>query len=84
VKVDKMSISMDPHIGDEVRLAAERAGVSLSSWLADAAVARLRKQALADFLSDWQAKHGKITAAELANARAELGHRGVKPSVNRR
>jgi len=79
-----MSISMDPHIGDEVRLAAERAGVRLSSWLADAAVARLRKQALADFLSDWQAKHGKITAAELAAARAELGHRGVKPSVNRR
>ncbi len=79
-----MSISMAPQIGDEVRLAAERAGVSVSAWLADAAVARLRKQALADFLSEWQTKHGKITTTELAKARAELGYTGVKPSVNRR
>jgi len=78
VKVDKMSISMDPQLGDDIRLAAERAGVSVSAWLADAAAARVRKQALADFLSDWQAKHGRITATELAKARAELGHAGVK------
>jgi hypothetical protein len=78
VKVDKMSISMDPRLGDDVRLAAERAGVSVSAWLAEAAAARLRKQALAEFLSDWQAKHGKITAAELAKARAELGYGETK------
>lgn len=73
-----MSISMDPQLGDDVRVAAERAGVSVSAWLADAAAARLRKQALADFLSDWQAKHGRITATELAKARAELGYPGGK------
>lgn len=78
MKVDKMSISMEPQLGDGVRHAAERAGVSVSAWLAEAAAARLRKQALAEFLSDWQAKHGKITATELAKARAELGHAGVK------
>jgi hypothetical protein len=61
-----------------VRVAAERAGMSVSAWLADAAAARLRKQALADFLSGWQAKHGKITPAELAKARAELGYASVK------
>jgi hypothetical protein len=43
-----------------------------------AAAARLRKQALADYLSAWQAKHGKITAAERAKARAELGVTGAK------
>ena len=74
MKVDKMSISMAPQLGDDVRAAAERAGVSVSAWLAEAAAARLRKQALADFLAGWQAKHGAITAAELAKARAELGH----------
>ena len=74
MKVDKMSISMDPQLGDEIRGAAERAGLSVSAWLAGAAAARLRKQALADFLAGWQAKHGAITAAELARARAELGH----------
>jgi hypothetical protein len=35
---------------------------------------RLRKRALADFLADWQAKHGEITSAELSKARAELGY----------
>jgi hypothetical protein len=78
VKVDKMSISMDPQLGDNVRVAAQRAGVSISAWLAEAASARLRKQALAEFLAGWQAKHGKITAAELAKARSELGHAGGK------
>jgi hypothetical protein len=78
MKVDKMSISLDPQLGDDIRGAAERAGMSVSAWLADAAAARLRKQALAEFLSDWQAKHGRITAAELARARAELGYTGVK------
>ena len=69
-----MSISMDPRLGDEVRVAAERAGVSVSAWLAQAAVVRLRKQALVEFLSDWQTRHGRITAAELTKARTELGH----------
>lgn len=73
-----MSISMDPQLGDDVRLAAERAGVSVSAWLAEAAAARLRKLALAEFLSGWQAKHGKITPAELAKARAELGYASGK------
>jgi hypothetical protein len=78
VKVDKMSISMDPQLGDDVRVAAERAGMSVSAWLAGAAAARLRKQALVDALADWQARHGKFTAAELAKARAELGYSGGK------
>lgn len=73
-----MSISMDPELGDHVRAAAERAGVSVSAWLADAAAARLRKQALSEYLAEWQAKHGKITAAEIAKARAELGYYGVR------
>lgn len=46
-------------------------GVSPSTRLA---AAQRRKQALAELLSDWQAKHGTITAAELAKARAELGY----------
>ena len=65
---------MDPDLGEDVRVAAERAGMSVSAWLADAAAAKLRRQAVHDFLAEWQAKHGKITAAELAKARAELGY----------
>ena len=69
-----MSVSMDPGLGDDIRAAAGRAGLSVSAWLAQAAEARLRSQALADYLSAWQAKHGVITPAELAKARAELGY----------
>jgi hypothetical protein len=69
-----MSISMDPVLGDDVRAAAERAGVSLSAWIAEAAASRLRHEALAQFLADWQDEHGAITEAELTKARAELGY----------
>ena len=69
-----MSISMDPALGDDIRAAAERAGMSVSAWLAQAAAGRLRSEALAELLSDWQATHGAITPAELAKARAELGY----------
>ena len=65
---------MDPRLGDDVRAAAERAGVSVSAWLAEAAAARLRRQALGEFLAGWEAKHGAITAGELAKARATLGY----------
>lgn len=74
MKIEKMSISMDPRLGDDVRAAAARADVSLSAWLAQAAAARLRQEALAELLADWQADHGSITASELARARAELGY----------
>jgi hypothetical protein len=74
MKVEKLSISLDPQLGDDVRAAAERAGMSVSAWLADAAAAQLRKQALTDFLATWEKQHGRITPAELAKARAELGY----------
>lgn len=70
-----MSISMDPELGDDVRAAAERAGVTVSAWVAQAVAARPRREMLAEFLADWQAEHGAITAEELARARSELGYR---------
>jgi hypothetical protein len=62
VKVDKMSISFDSGLGDHVRDAARRAGTGLSSWLAGAAAARLRAEALEKFLDTWKKKHGTLTA----------------------
>lgn len=76
-----MSISLAPELGDSVRAAAERAGMSLSAWLADAAAARLRRQALGEFLADWQAQHGAITPEELAKARSELGYARAEGQV---
>jgi len=73
MKVDKLSVSFDPDLGDAVRAAARRSGRGLSGWLAEAAAARLRAEALAKFLDDWEAEHGEFTAEELARAAADLG-----------
>lgn len=73
MKVDKLSVSFEPDLGDAVRTAAKRSGRGLSGWLAEAAAARLRAEALAEFLDSWEAEHGSLTAEELARATAELG-----------
>lgn len=72
MKVDKFSVSFDPDLGDAVRAAARHGGGSMSRWLADAAAAKLRAEALADFLDAWEAEHGSLTAAELSKAANEL------------
>ncbi len=73
MKVDKLSISFDPELGDAVRSAAAQAGKPLSSWLAEAAASKLRAEALADFLAGWEAEHGVLTVGEIARAERELG-----------
>ena len=73
MKVDKLSVSFDPELGDAVRSAAAQAGKPLSSWLAEAAASKLRADALAEFLNGWEAEHGVLTAEELARAERELG-----------
>jgi hypothetical protein len=73
VKVDKLSISFEPELGDAVRSAAAQAGKPVSSWLAEAAASKLRAEALAEFLADWQAEHGVLTSEEVGRAERELG-----------
>ena len=73
MKVDKLSVSFDPELGDAVRSAASRAGKPLSSWLAEAAASKLRAEALAEFLAGWEAEHGALTPQEIALAERELG-----------
>jgi hypothetical protein len=75
VKVDKMSISFEAGLGDAVRDAARKTGTGLSSWLAEAATAKLRAEALGEFLDSWERDHGPLTADELRRAEEELGLR---------
>ncbi|MDQ3502302.1 MAG: hypothetical protein M3486_01610 [Actinomycetota bacterium] len=72
MKGDKLSASFAPDLGDAVRAASRQRGGGVSRWLADAAAAKLRTEALADFLDAWEAEHGSLTAAELAQAAVEL------------
>lgn len=75
MKVDKMSVSFSAELGDAIRKSANEAGTGLSSWLAEAASAKLRGEALATYLDDWEARHGSLSADELERAAAELGLR---------
>jgi hypothetical protein len=77
MKVDKLSVSFDPDLGDAIRSAAKRSGRGLSGWLAEAAAAKLRSEALADFLDAWENEHGLLTAEEIAAATLELGLPGT-------
>ncbi|MHB2000745.1 MAG: hypothetical protein ACYCSI_11280 [Solirubrobacteraceae bacterium] len=45
-----------------MRAAARDRGSSISAWLADAAAARLRAQALEEYLDTWEASHGPRVA----------------------
>lgn len=76
-----MSISLEGGLGDAVRAAAQRAGKGLSSWLGEAAAAKLRAEALKEFLDEWERDHGALTAAELERAERELGLRMADPAA---
>lgn len=73
MKVDKLSISFEATLGDSIRNAARKSGTGVSSWLAQAAAAKLRTEALGEFLDTWEAQHGPLTVAELRRAEVELG-----------
>src|SRR5436189_6407870 len=47
MKVDKISISFEAELGDEVRASTSNAGMLVASRLADAAAGKLRAEALA-------------------------------------
>jgi hypothetical protein len=72
MKVSKLSISFDLSLGSQVREAARKARVPVSTWLAQAAVAKLRADALGEFLDDWERRHVKLGGHELARAEREL------------
>ena len=72
-----MSISLDPGLNADIRQAAELEGTSLSAWIADAAAARLRSEALDTFFEDYQREHGTFTDDEIGAARERLGIDGA-------
>lgn len=65
VKVDRLSVTMDPDLGQAVRAAAARSGTSVSGWLSEAAAARVRNERLGAALDAWQAEDGPLGQDEL-------------------
>jgi hypothetical protein len=73
MQVDRFSVTMEPDLGAAVRDAAERAGMSVSGWLAQAAADRLRNDLLGAALDAWEAEEGPFGNEELNAAAATLG-----------
>ena len=72
-QVDRFSVTMPPEVGEGVRQAATRQGVSVSAWLTEAAADRLRNELLGAALDAWESELGSFTEAELDEAAAQLG-----------
>ena len=64
--VARFAISFDQRLAAAVRRAAGR--TPTSSWLAEAARARLRAEGLLEVVADWEQEHGTISPAELRAA----------------
>jgi hypothetical protein len=73
MQVDRFSVTMEPELGAAVRDAAQRAGMSVSGWLAQAAADRLRNDLLGAALDTWEAEDGPFGDEELDAAAAALG-----------
>jgi hypothetical protein len=66
--VKKLSIALDSDVADAASRAAERAGLSLSAWLNDAAENALAIEGGLEAMREWEAEHGAFTEEELAEA----------------
>jgi len=62
---EKLSISLDSELAATVRTAANEQGVSLSTWLAEAAAARVRQHRLREALDALAAEIGGLDADEV-------------------
>jgi hypothetical protein len=72
MNVDRLSVTVPAEVGQAVRDAAKKAGVSVSTWMSEAAEAKLRDQLLGEALDAWQAEDGPFTEAELEAGAALL------------
>jgi hypothetical protein len=63
--VHKVAVSMPPKLIQAARADAAHRGESLSGWLADAAERKLRRRRAREVLSEYEARRGEITEAEL-------------------
>lgn len=63
--MDRFSVTMPPELGEGVRQAAARQGISVSAWLAQAAADRLRNELLGAALDAWESEDGPFAETEL-------------------
>lgn len=73
MNVDRITISLDAELARTLREVAERDGLSISRWVAEAIEDRVRNHLLGVALDAWEAEDGPFTEEELARAAASMG-----------
>jgi hypothetical protein len=66
VTVRKVTISLDPDLYAAARANAESKGMTVSSWMSEAAEEKLRQQAWDEYMTAYQEEFGEFTEEELA------------------
>ncbi|MGH3908446.1 MAG: hypothetical protein ACRDTE_30305 [Pseudonocardiaceae bacterium] len=65
MSAEKLSISLESDLAASVRAAASEQGVSVSTWLADAAQAQIRQRRLREALDALAEEEGELDPAEI-------------------
>ena len=84
MSAEKLSVSMDAELVKLIREAAAEEGISLSTWLADAARAKARQQGLREALAEYAKLHGAMTAEEAERIVAATRKRSVITGIPRK
>ena len=71
VSVRKVTISLDPDLYAAAKANAESKGMSVSSWMSEAAAEKLRQQAWDEYMAAYQAEFGEITQEGVDRAHRE-------------
>jgi hypothetical protein len=66
VAVRKVTISLDPDLYSAAKTNAESKGMTVSSWMSEAAEEKLRQQAWDEYMAAYQEEFGEFTDEELA------------------
>lgn len=79
--MEKLSVSFEGRLAATVRKAAAREGLTISSWLAEAAAAKARQKHLRDALDEFAEEHGSLENEEIEGLvrKARRSSRMTKP-----
>jgi hypothetical protein len=71
VTVRKVTISLDPDLYAAAKENAESKGMTVSSWMSEAAAEKLRQQAWDEYFAAYQEEFGEFTQEEIEQAHRE-------------
>lgn len=80
----KLAITVDPEVHESILAAAARDGLSVSAWLTLAAREALQRRAGLAAVALWEKQHGRLTEAEMEEARRSVKTQLRKPRSVRR